>query len=165
MNDVDLFVLVIVAVTVCVVVYSLGEARGDSDDTHNFATKPAISYKTGQPASPYYGSSNPINAYASQLQKTGAWNTHASGLVTIDDARTNLLKMQGVLNATEQAQHRLYYTSQVAKYPLQIAGDVHEMRTTRSPYVAGTRSLRAVNVGPWESQVPDKLERPIAPAQ
>lgn len=165
MNDVDFFILVIVAITVALTVYTLGKKSGEEEDVQSFNSKPVISYKTGQPASPYYGSSNPINAYASQLQKSGAWNTAAAGLMTVDDVRTDLLKTQGVLNGTEQAQHRLYYTSQVGKYPLQIAGDTHEHRATRSPYVAGTRSLRAVTVGPFESMVPDKLERPVAPSQ
>jgi hypothetical protein len=167
MNDVDLIVLVIVAITVCVVLYMLGQQSKNAaaPAQQNFVVQPPINYKTGAPASPYYGEENPINSYNTLLHKTGAYNTLAEGYTTVEDERRGLLKIQGVINPTDEEQHRVYYQSNIGKYPLQIAGDTHEMRSTRSPYVAGTRSMRAVNIGAYEGMVPDKLERTSRPSQ
>jgi hypothetical protein len=167
MNDVDLIVMIMVVIVTIMFIWMMGNKAAAATATpaaQSFTVNPPpINVATGKPTSRFYGSSNPINSYVEKLQKEGTYDTYKSGLVSIADAREELLTVQGVLNPSEVTQHKTYYQSNMGKYPFQIVGDVHEMRTTKSPYVAGTRSMRAVDIGTDESQVPDKLERTVRP--
>ncbi len=165
MEAIELGLCIVILITACALVWVIGKRTSGESDRQSFVAEVPVNLATGTANSRYYGESNPINSYAKDLKNTGMYNTYTSGLTTLASEREKLLEIQGVLNDSELESHKYYYQSNVGKYPLQIVGDVHEMRTTRSPYVAGTRSMRAVNISVGESQVPDKLERTVRPSE
>ncbi len=164
LSTIDIALLVAVVIVVVGLGYMIGKSSND-DANHSFtdAPDPAISKAVATAPSRFFGEDNPINAYAKVLRQTNMFDPLASGKMGLDDQMTMLLRAQGTLSKGEQEQHRTYYQSNQHLYPIQIAGDPHEMRTTRSPYKAGTRSMRAVKIPLGESQVPDKLERTVDP--
>jgi hypothetical protein len=164
MNDVDLIVTITAIILMAIIVYTIGSNTGSgSPDQQHFLNMPPPVNEGGIAASPLYGEAHPINAYDELLHKTGTYNIRSSGGTTTEDARNSLLYSQGVFNKNEDEQHRIYYQSNVGKYPMQIIGDITELKTTRSPYIGFTRAMRGISIGATESTVPDKIERTMRP--
>lgn len=156
MEDSTIILLFILTVIAGFALFTYYE-RNKSGTSESFVPVGPIA-PNGTPASAFYGEDNPIVAYNSKLIKCGKY---APNYVEAD--KEAHVYSQGVLTADDKASHYYYVRSNAGRYPIQQASDHTELRATRNAYIAGTRAMRAVQIRPEESVVPDKIERTVRP--
>ena len=104
----------------------------------------------------------PIASYTTLLNKTGRFNPHKGGNFFMENQQNDLLHKQGVLSQDEVQKQNAYAEGQYGRWGLQaISAD--DRRTTTSPYVGTTRSLRGVKIRKSDSIKPDKISDTMHP--